>query len=187
MTYSIKQTMFDSLPYYYENSKVAFELIDKEADELYNISQSIQDILLQLFVNTATWGLDFWEKEVGIVTDPSISYDERRSRIKARIRGNGTVTKELLKNISESYAYGTVEVTEIPSNFEVHIKFIDDRGVPTNFELLKKSISENVPAHLQVTYEFTYMAWKELDLHSWDETETENGTGLTFDELEVWI
>lgn len=63
-----------------------------EGEELGLLEKEIKDILNQFRVDTATWGLDIWEKIYGIETDLSLTYEERREIVKAKIRGQGTTT-----------------------------------------------------------------------------------------------
>lgn len=150
------------------------------------VKLAIQDILNQIFVNTATWGLDNWEKYLGLKIDLSETYENRRARIMTRLRGQGTVTKAMLKNVCESFINGTVEIIEDNPNYSFTIKFTDIKGIPANMEYLKATVEEVKPAHLAVTYEYTYLTWDEFESHewTWDELEAQN---LTWDELEVFV
>jgi hypothetical protein len=72
----------------------------------------IEDLRDQCFVDTATWGLDLWEGFLGIEVDHNKSYESRRENIKAKLRGIGTLTKELIESVANSYSNGAVEVRE---------------------------------------------------------------------------
>ncbi len=113
---------------------------------------------------------------------------ERRAVIKSKQRGYGTVTVSLIKNVAESYANGTVEVTEQFELYQFTISFIDTRGIPPNLDDLKEVIEKIKPAHLAVIYTFTYLNWDELDAKNltWDELDAKN---LTWDEFETgsWL
>lgn len=44
----------------------------------------------------------------------------------------------------------------------MQIKFVDERGVPLNLNDLKDAIERIKPAHMAVTYVFTYTTWAEI-------------------------
>lgn len=112
----IQRDMHDYLPRYYEDIPVATNVIDREAVEMAQLNADIYDVLAQMFVDTSTWGLARWERIFGITTDVLKPIDQRRSVIKSRIRGVGTVTPAMVKSIAEAYANGDVEVTEAGTN-----------------------------------------------------------------------
>ena len=182
------QEMLTYLPRFYETSRVTRSLLEAEGMELDRLRQAMDEVLNQFFVNTATWGLDRWEQELNIMSTSGKPKDQRRSVIKSRIRGIGTVTISLIKNVAESYDGGTVEVTEQPSLYQFTVKFIDTRGIPPNIEDLKSALEEIKPAHLTIKYEFRYLIWDELDAKNltWDQLDAKN---LTWDEFETggWL
>jgi len=72
----------------------------------------IEDLRDQCFVDRATWGLDLWEGFLDIEVDHNKSYESRREIIKAKLRGIGTLTKDLIESVANSYSNGAVEVRE---------------------------------------------------------------------------
>jgi hypothetical protein len=200
MARDIKRDMHDYLPKYYADSRVVANLIEREAEEFERLGFSIQDVLAQLCVDTATWGLDRWEAifdltenkyveltwdmvemnvrtfdEMDSYTWDGLStasflerpYEERRAAIKARMRGTGTVTKQLIKEVVESYTNGEVEVIEDPANYLVTIKFVSNVGVPPNYESAKNAVLEIIPAHIGVQFTNEYTLWQDLRATTW--------------------
>jgi len=159
--------MLTFVPSFVSRAKTYSEIINSEGTELDNLETNTNDVLSQFFVETATWGLDLWEQMLNIQSYVGKPYDQRRSAIISKLRGMGTVTVDLIKNVAESYAYGTVEVTEHPELYSFTIKFIDSRGTPSNLDDLKEAIKEIKPAHLGVVYEFTYTTWGEVKNITW--------------------
>ena len=173
------------LPDYYQNIREFQTLIGTENEEVEQLSATIDEVLEQFYVDTATWGLVNWERICGIPTDESKPIDQRRSVIKSKLRGIGTVTVDLIKNVAEAYLNGGVNVTEDFANYTVKITFIGKRGVPPNLSDIQNALREIIPAHLAINYEFTYLRWDELDSYgwTWDELDAKS---LTWDELEVY-
>ena len=154
--------MLSYVPLFLRESQIYQAIINPQGIELDLLSENTQDVLRQFFVETATWGLVFWESELGIKTITGKTYDERRSNIIAKIRGIGNITIALIKSVAESYAYGTVSVTKAPNVQSFAVKFISDRGIPSNLDDIKAAIEDIKPAHLEVNYEFIYLTWDEL-------------------------
>lgn len=151
------QEMLGFLPKCYEASKIMKSILQTEGLEFDDIWSALNDILKQFYVETATWGLDIWEKELGLSSYAGKPDDQRRSRIISKLRGMGTVNVALIQNVAESYVYGTVSVTDHPETYSFTIKFIDSLGVPPNLQDLKNAIDEIKPAHLAITYEYKYL------------------------------
>lgn len=174
------------LPPYYQESRVMKAIAEAQGGEVNSLYTTLDEILKQFFVETATeWGLDLWEQTLGLTSYAGKPLDQRRSRIISKLRGYGTVTVSLIKNVAESYVFGTVEVIENPATYSFTIKFVDPRGIPPNLDDLKAAIEEIKPAHLAVEYQFTYTVWGELN--TWAKTWGDlNTLGLTWDALMTW-
>ena len=179
------QEMLVMLPAYYdcENTRAVIDAQGKELDALKSLLLFVLD---QLFVVTASsWGLDWWEKELGLPIIADKPDSERRSRILSKLRGTGTVTVNLVKVIAEAYDNGLVDVIDHPEDYYFIVKFIDHRGIPPNLDDVKAAVEAAKPAHLEVLYEFTYCWWGELyELgKTWGEIST---LGLTWEGLKTW-
>lgn len=99
----------------------------KEMDALYTAQgyevglarHNLEDLVDQCFVSTATWGLIRWEEVFGIATNMSLSYEQRREIIIAKIRGQGTTTAEMIRSVAEAFTGGEVEVIEDSPNYHL--------------------------------------------------------------------
>lgn len=142
---------------------VPSEIIEiKDIEEIYKAQQvkldkselDIKDLFNQFSVNTCTWGIVLWEKFIGILSDSSKSLEERKARLLAKLRGQRTTTKEVIKEICLLFAEeaNVIEHNEdywFETNLETHSGF-------TNFiDVLIESIEELKPAHLGVKYTLT--------------------------------
>jgi uncharacterized protein YmfQ (DUF2313 family) len=154
--------MKSGLPKFYEVSRQMQELMNTEGKEFGDIRNNITEVLDQFFIETATWDLERWEKQLKISVDLSKPISERRSVVKSKIRGVGTVKVSLVKNVAESYDRGEVEVTEQTELYQFTVKFIDTLGAPPNIDDLKTAIEEIKPAHLGVIYEYKYLLVEQI-------------------------
>ena len=151
--------LLEYLPSFYHNSDVIKSFMESNSIEVDTLKAYIEDLSKNLYVKTATWGLDLFEEELGLVTDKSISYEERRERILAKKRGNGTTTKAMIKNTAEAFSGGEVDIIENFEDYSFVVKFIGVKGIPKNLTLFKNMIEEIKPAHLNYELAFTYTVW----------------------------
>lgn len=156
------------LPSFYYGSSEVTNIQSSIGIENDKLQLAIKDLLNQLFISSATWGLDNWETYLGIEVDRGESYDNRRSRIMTRLRGKGTTTKEMIKNVCASFVGGKIEVIEDNANYSFTIKFIDTEGVPSNMDYLLSSLNEIKPAHLGIEYSFTFILIRDLESFTLD-------------------
>lgn len=147
------------LPIYERNSKIFNELFAAEESEFNFLDLKIEDLKEQFSINTATWGLNLFEKQLNIVTDLNKSYEERRSVITSKWRGTGKIDKGLIKLVVDSYTNGFVEVE---FNENIKIIFNGEKGIPKNIESVYNSVDDIKPAHLNIIYEFAFILISEI-------------------------
>ena len=88
--------LIDKLPYFYEEcpkTNTIQEGLQSEAEVLY---RKVDNTVNQLYVSSATWGLDLWEKFAGIKKKAN-TIDERRSKVIAKLTAKGTTTLEVIE------------------------------------------------------------------------------------------
>ena len=95
--------LIEMLPSFYHNSDFVKAYMSSQSVEHSFIKESIDDLVNNLYVDTATWGLDYFEEELGLKTDKSKTYEERRERIKAKKIGNGTTTIKMIKDTALAF------------------------------------------------------------------------------------
>jgi hypothetical protein len=170
------------MPKYYATSKIIENLNNANAKELTNFNTNLDTVLNQFFISTADFTLERWEKEFGIEINNNLNIEFRRTRIKAKMRGQGTVTVSLIKNVAESFSNGLVDVIEDNTNYQFTIKFVSALGIPPNMSDLQKAIEDIKPAHLKALYAFTYNTNNDLSIMTNDVL-----SGFTHDQLRTQI
>ena len=150
----IKQHM----PKYYKNSTVVDNLTTPIDLENENTIKLINETIDQFYVSTATEKtLNRYEENYGLPINPSgLTLDERRSRIKAKMRMYGVVNKEMIQSVVNAWSNADVEITEDYSNYTVIIEFVNSIGIPSNMDNVYEAVNEIIPAHLIVIYIFKY-------------------------------
>lgn len=169
------------LPWYYQEINEFKEIQNTVADELGMIAYHKESVVRQFLVDTATWGLEIHEKELGIETKMSLSFEERREIIRAKLRGNGTTTKIMIKNTAEAFTGGEVNVIEYPEDEYFVVQFIGVKGIPRNMQGFIDMLEMIKPAHLAYEFKYTYTVWNMLNQLVW-----ENVGSHTWNELKTW-
>lgn len=175
-------SMIEYLPLYERKSNVFNEILKSYDRELRNNEQSLEVVNRNLFLDTAIEYLNIYERDLGININKSLTYDQRREQISSRYRASlDQTTEETIKNVANAYSNGEVEVsrTDTPGLYE--IKFVGTRGIPNNLDGLKKALDIIIPAHLGVTYTFTFNTWEFLNKKTWGEASVN-----TWSDLREW-
>ena len=160
-------SLIDKYPVYWLASEPTVGIINAIGGETDELRASLSDLLAQCNVETATWGLALWERQLGIDTDVEKPYDYRRSRILSKLRGTGTVTVAMIKNMAESFSNGEVDVIEDAANYHFDVKFVGTMGIPPNMDDLTAAIEEIRPAHLTYAYIYVYRTWQMAGDRTW--------------------
>lgn len=166
------------LPDIYQDSTQMNDLQQSIGKEFGMLSYNIGELLNQMYVDTATWGLKLWEKQMRIQTDTSKSNTARREIIKAKLRGAGTTTKSMIKNTAMAFSGGDVDVIEYPKESRFVIQFVGVLGIPPNMAGLIQSIEEIKPAHLSYSFKYTYTVWNNFNNLKWNDINTKPWTEL---------
>ena len=168
------------LPEYWQGILEMKELQDCLGQEVGVVRNEVDNLLKQYFVFTATWGLEYWERELGVTTDATQSYSRRREVLIAKLRGAGTTTKAMIKSVAAAFSGGDVEVTEYPQENRFEVKFVGVMGVPPNMPGLMTSLEEIKPAHLTCSFSYTYTLWDGLtsDSLTWDSVKAYTWDGI---------
>ena len=147
-------SLINKLPSFYDNY-ITKPIQDSFSVEANSINDEVENTLNQFYVDSATFGLDYWEKMLGISKNNN-DIQTRRENIKAKMRSRGTTSIEVIKNICEAYSNGEVDVIVNHSDYSFVIDFVGSIGVPKAFAELDKTIEEIKPCHLAHSYKFNY-------------------------------
>lgn len=169
------------LPDYYKDVREMERLQETIGLEIGGLKVGTIDVLDQAFVETATVSLGRWEAELGLNIDSSKSYATRREMIKAKLRGNGTTTPEMIQRTASAFSGGVVEVKEVPDEYRFEIHFVSTLGIPPNMAGLIQIIEEIKPAHLAYEFVFSYTWWDSVKVLTW-----ENAHSKTWNELRTY-
>lgn len=148
----------------FRNDDISKHIAKISQNELENIEIKITDIKSNIFLDTSTWGMNIFEKELNIEYVEDKTIDERKALISAKWRGSGKLTLELIQDTVKAY---TTNVVSVRFNGTIIIDFSDKIGVPNDVDSLMKSVEDIKPAHLGVDYIFRYRTWGDLKPFTW--------------------
>ena len=142
--------LIDKLPFFYEECPKTNTIQDGLSSEINNLYSKVDSTIDQLYVNSATWALNEWEKFADIKkTDGTI--EQRRARVASKLKAKGTTTLEVMKSLCKSYAED-IRVTEIYNEYKILLELIatKENDIPKtyNFADMNEAIWEIKPAHL---------------------------------------
>lgn len=159
----MSKKLLSYVPDYYEEIQEFVEMMQAEDVELEKLNAAMVDTFRQFHPETATWGMEYWERDLKITTMLSKPIGERRSVVISKMRGSGKVSASMIKNVADSYDRGEVDVIVYPAEYRLGIQFIGTLGVPPNLQDLKDAIEEIKPAHLTVDYKLRYLTIAEVE------------------------
>lgn len=156
------------------------EIYEAEGIQIGNLFYAMQSVIDQMFLTSATWGLQRWEKLFGIKSSLDLSYERRREIIQAHLRGTGTTTIEMIKETAIAFSGGEVEITEDAENSRFIVCFIGIKGTPPNMKSFINMLEEIKPAHLAYEFEYRYTVWQEMQNGIWNSLKN-----ITWDEIKT--
>ena len=160
-------SLINKLPSFYDND-ITKPIQNSFTVEANSINDEVENTLNQFYVDSATYGLNYWEKMLGISKNNN-DIQTRRENIKAKMRSRGTTSIDVIKNICEAYSNGIVEINVDHANYSFEISFISTIGVPLSFEEMDRVVNEIKPCHLAHSYKFNYNTHKDLSKYAHEE------------------
>ena len=169
------------LPTFIAKGNIIKDIYESQQAEIDLLNNDIQDLINNLFVETATWALEKWEKKYNIEINLDDTLENRRSRILARMVSKGQpFTKETIEIISNQFTNGDVEVIEHLEDDYFIVKFVSTMGIPPKIQDVYDAINEIKASWLDVEYEFKYNILQDLLPYTLQEFVTK---GLTLEDL----
>lgn len=152
----------DKLPYFYNNG-ITSPILKAEEKERNILFDEIEDTLKQFFVETATWGLEYWERMLEIKQNSNKGYEERRSVILAKMKIAQVSTVEAIRrlclgffNVTNAYVY------EDNANYTFYVELENPNLEKGGLDDLCNSLNTYKPAHLGYRFVFVSKGYTEI-------------------------
>lgn len=112
------------------------------------IRQQLQDIFQQFFIETATWGLSYWENVLNLTSnDQTENYAQRRKKILLRLQSNQTSTVDYMTTLAKRY-FASNAIVEIEEDNKNYAFRLIANAVSYDLKNLIEAINTYKPAHL---------------------------------------
>ena len=82
------------------------EIYRTQGYEVGQLQHNLEDLIDQCYIVTATWGLSRWEQMLGVATNMSLTYEQRREILMAKLRGQGTTTRKMIEDTAAAFSGG---------------------------------------------------------------------------------
>lgn len=152
-TSSTAQKMLEMVSHgFYDDSYIGKWIYQVMGAELDVMGARVEDLPYQAYVDTATWGLRYWEQLYGIETDESLTYAERRAEIHAIEAVGMPINPERIRTTIERFTGRPVEVEEINSEYRFKVIIFQGENI-VNWKRIAAWLDKAKPAHL--SYGFT--------------------------------
>ena len=161
LTNELGNQMLNMVAPVYDKSAVVLYLFQALGIVLSKEVDFIPDMVNQMFPQTATWGLKYWEYEYGITPDESKSIEQRRKYLMSVLYKDVSMTPKRLEQIVEGITNLPCEIVE---NIEPNTFLVTIRGYYADIQTVKDSLNKKSPAHLN--YIINQAELTELEVNS---------------------
>jgi len=137
----------------YDKSYVAkwiFQVMGLEIDEAW---QFIEELRLQAFPETATWGIEYWEQRYHIAPNESLSIEERRQRVIIKRGIRSPMNPARIERIVRDVTGREATVTEENGTYTFHISVLPGESM-VDYQELINTVRSVKPSHLSFTVLF---------------------------------
>ncbi|NMK38228.1 putative phage tail protein [Megasphaera elsdenii] len=135
------------LPKFIQKSPIFSAVVKADNQEHDRQRLILKDLLNQFFVVTATWGLDGWERVLGIKTNKELSDEQRRNTILLKLQSHRISTVEFMTKLASRYYSDTTNVSIEEDNSHNAFRILAD-SLPYDWDGLKEALETYKPAHL---------------------------------------
>lgn len=151
------------LPYKLQKDDRFYTVNTAESREHENIRLILNDLLDQLFIDTATWGLDYFEEFLNIIPKKDDDYQTRCTRIKILLNAHDVSTIKFMTDLANKFlSDNSARIVEHNSEYWFEVFFNIDGLISLGD--LRAAIELYKPAHLGFKIVF-YILSKILTSH----------------------
>ncbi len=178
--------VWEQVPAYHMDSVQSRSILETTTGFSLAARAAILDVVDQLWVGSATWGLTLWEELLGIQTDETRSDGDRRAAILAKMLGAGTCNADMVSAIAKAITGYDSVVTEHFGDYTFSIRFCGESPGFARIDraALETAVGEVKPAHLKFIIE--NIRWQDLKTlgYTWGRLKDE---GTTWNDLAVKV
>ena len=141
----MKHSLFSYEPDTYKKSQVMREILNAQEAQLLKEEERQSGIVADMYPSQ-TIHPERWEGEYNI--PPADTLEERRKNIVSKIRGTGTSTLQMVKDIVEAYTDGIVTPIEKNDDSLIDIQIVSNSSNISDADLMEEQLNNTLPAHI---------------------------------------
>lgn len=131
----------------YEQSIIMQAVMEAIGAEWDDIDRLTDEVFAQLFPQTATWGIVYWEWLLGIPPNDSIPIEQRRVRVLTRMQTRWPMTKERMEQLVKTFSQDKQAfIREFFDQYRFKVFF--SLTQPVDLGAVYEILEETKPAHL---------------------------------------
>lgn len=129
------------------------ELLEAEQMEIDRMHAELEKQHERVCVKTADEaGLILWEKEYGLIRDSSLTLNQKKARVLAKMNSGETATRSMLAGLVKQVIDADyVEIIEYPLEYYFEV-LVGTQYLAENMQIAKDAIDEARPAHLDFEF-----------------------------------
>ena len=137
--------MLETVTPIYDEAYTALWIYQVMGQEYDAIWQILEELPAQLSPETATWGIELWERRYGIVPNSSLSISQRRQRVLEKRKHSGPISPQVFAKLAQSVTglSARVEEHDCPYTFDIYLT-----GINANEATLRRRIKAMKQSHM---------------------------------------
>lgn len=144
--------LFEWITSIYDDCKIMIQVYEALGVQFDNVNYMFEDILKQMFPQTATWGLELWERRLNLLTNESENMENRRGKVIAKIQSKVTVNPETMAVITKNFTGTDIKIIEWLKDWTFAVQ-TDAKNMNKAFEI-HKIIKRIKPSHMAYVLQF---------------------------------
>ncbi len=154
-----------SVPPFVAQMREMAELFGAEQPELDRLEGILTELLAQFYIKTATYSLDQWEEDFGIVKDPELTREQRRARVLAKLNMRMPATVKMLENlVRQTMGEENVRIEEHPAEYAFTV-YVQEDKLSDFLGIARRAVHAARPAHLNYKFIERLIRNARLDLY----------------------
>lgn len=148
--------MIETITSIYKNSGIEQAIYEAIGSEFDHVDKLAEEVLFQLFPQTATWGLVFWEQRLNISINPNEDIDKRRKMVITKLQTKYPITPERMASILKSYTGFDSIINEGIADYIFEVILTTENTFNINTKDVLKIINKIKPSHLRYNLGLQY-------------------------------
>ena len=153
----MSNSLVSSLPKYEQKNELALAILESTENRLNQTEEKVIQSEQELDLDKMIDSVPIRERDLGIISNPSLTLQERREITTARYRAVlEQTTDEAVKSVAESFGSGegSVKITETEVGGIFEIAYDSSVGLPSNIYNSRETLNMIFPAHLGYRFAF---------------------------------